>query len=210
VLADVREGLRYVWGDPVLRTISLMMALINFVAAPQAAELVLFAKHVLDATDAEVAWLFAAGSLGIVIIGLVAGRIRRRLTFSVTALGALVVNGVAVALMAAIGWYLPAVVLWSVASGFGLLLNMNTAALRQTIVPDHLYGRVISIAGVMAWSAIPLGALAGAALINVIGIRSLYVVTGLASAAIAVAFSASPIRRGDELVSASGAGRESR
>ena len=31
--SDVVEGLRYVWGHPVLRAISIMMALINFVGA---------------------------------------------------------------------------------------------------------------------------------------------------------------------------------
>jgi len=33
LLADVREGLAYVWSNPLLRSISIMMALINFVAA---------------------------------------------------------------------------------------------------------------------------------------------------------------------------------
>ena len=32
LLADVREGLAYVWSNPVLRSISIMMALINLVA----------------------------------------------------------------------------------------------------------------------------------------------------------------------------------
>src|ERR1700683_2011861 len=32
LLADVREGLAYVWSNPVLRSISIMMALINFLA----------------------------------------------------------------------------------------------------------------------------------------------------------------------------------
>ena len=84
---------------PVLRTISLMMALINFVGATQGAQLVLFAKEELDATDTQVGLLYAAGSAGVVIIGLVAGPIRRRLSFAVTALGALVVSGLACALM---------------------------------------------------------------------------------------------------------------
>ena len=51
--------------------------------------------------------------------------------------------------------------LWAVISGLGIFFNINTGSLRQQIVPNHLLGRVISIAGVLAWSAIPLGALAG-------------------------------------------------
>ena len=60
-------------------------------------------------------------------------------------------------------------VLWAASSGSGLLFNINTVALRQAIVPPRLCGRVVSVAQVLAWSAIPLGSLAGAAAINLSG-----------------------------------------
>lgn len=198
VLADVGEALRYVLAHPVLRSISIMMALINFVGVTQSTQLVLFAKEELSATDTEVGVLYAAGSAGVVVVSLVAGWIRRRLSFAVTALGALVVSGLTLAAMAALPWYPLALVLWAAASGFGLLLNINTGALRQAIVPSHMFGRVISIAGVLAWSAIPLGALAGAEAIEATGdVAAVYVAVGLLTAAIAAAFWFSPVRDGD-------------
>src|SRR4029079_10459115 len=57
LLYDVGEGVRYVWNVPVLRSISIMMALINFVSATQFAQLVLFANRVLSASDLQIAWL---------------------------------------------------------------------------------------------------------------------------------------------------------
>jgi hypothetical protein len=42
-----------------------------------------------------------------------------------------------------------------------VLLNINTGSLRQMITPNHLLGRVMSISTVVAWSAIPIGAIAG-------------------------------------------------
>lgn len=198
VLRDVTTGLRYVLGNPVLRTISLMMAIINFVAASQGAQLVLFAKEVLAASDAQVGLLYAAGSAGVVVIGLVAGPIRRRLSFVVTALGALVVSGLALAAFGVVRWFPASVVLWAVASGFALLFNINTGALRQAIVPPQLFGRVISIAGVLAWSAIPLGALAGARVIEATGdVAGVFVGMGLLIALIALVFSRSPVGQGD-------------
>ena len=65
--------------------------------------------------------------------------------------------------------YFLALVFWAAASGFGLFLNINTVSLRQAIVPSHLMGRVASIAGVLAWSAIPAGTLLGGAVINALG-----------------------------------------
>jgi predicted MFS family arabinose efflux permease len=198
LLRDVKEGLHYVWSQPVLRSISLMMALINFVAATENAQLVLFAKRVLGASDSQVAWLYAAGAAGVVVVSISAAAIRRRLSFAVTALGALVIDGLAVTAMALIGWYPAALVLWAAASGFGLLLNINTTALRQAIVPDEMYGRVISVAQVLAWSAIPLGALVGAAAIQASGnVAGVYAVTGALTALIALSFAFSSVAHGD-------------
>jgi hypothetical protein len=100
--------------------------------------------------------------------------------------------------MALVGRYWAAVALWAVASGFGLLLNINTGALRQAIVPSSMYGRVISVASVLAWSAVPLGALAGAAVIRATGsVSGVYAGAGGLTALIALAFAFSPIRDGD-------------
>ena len=198
LLADVREGLAYVWSNPVLRSISIMMALINFVAATADSQLVLFARRALLATNSEIGFLYAAGAAGIVAVSLVAGPIRERLSFAVTALGALVLTGLTMTAMALAGSYPAALVLWAASSGFGMLFNINTVALRQAIVPPRLYGRVVSVAQVLAWSAMPLGSLAGAAAINLSGsVTGVYAVIGGLIAAIALAFAFSPVAHGD-------------
>ena len=40
------------------------------------------------------------------------------------------------------------------------------SSLRQKIVPDDMLGRVVTIASVLAWSAIPVGSLVGGAVIQ--------------------------------------------
>ena len=198
LLADVREGLAYVWSNPLLRSISIMMALINLVATTANSQLVLFARRALHAANSEIGFLYAAGAAGIVAVSLVAGPIRQRFSFAVTALGALVLAGLTMTAMALAGSYAAALVLWAASSGFGLLFNINTGALRQAIVPPRLYGRVASVAQVLAWSAIPLGSLAGAAAINLSGsVTGVYAVTGGLIAAIALAFAFSPVAHGD-------------
>ena len=103
IFDDVKEGLRFVWSHPVLRSISIMMALINFASATENSQLVLFAKDVLHATNTQTALLFAAGAAGVVIVGLCAASLRRHLSFAVCALGALVISGLAVTAMAIVG-----------------------------------------------------------------------------------------------------------
>ncbi len=158
---DVIEGLRYVLRHPVLRNISLMMAMVNFVATTTYAQLVLFAKEQLAANDTQVSLLYSAGSAGVVVLSLLAGPLRKRWSFSRVALSALMMEGLLGVIFSFMHWYWTALILWSCMAGLGILFNINTGSLRQAIVPNHLLGRVISIASVLAWSAIPLGSLLG-------------------------------------------------
>jgi MFS family permease len=189
VRRDIAEGLRYVLGHPVLRNISLMMAMINFVVITPQTQLVLFAKQRLAASDARVGFLFSAGSLGIVVMGLVAGRLRRRLRFAPAALGSLMLMGAVTVVFAFLRLYWAALAAWAVASGVGIFFNINTVSLRQRLVPNHLLGRVISIAGVLAWSAIPLGSLLGGWLIHATrNVAGVYAGIGVVEVLIAGAF----------------------
>src|SRR5688500_902183 len=125
-----------------------MMASINFLASTTGAQLIYFAKDQFDASDQQVSWLFSAGSAGIIVLSLAAGSLRRRYSFGRVALSALVLDGVLTVLFAYAGSYWAALPLWAAVSGCGILFNINTGSLRQAIVPNHLLGRVISVAGV--------------------------------------------------------------
>ena len=166
ILHDVSEGLRYVLRHPVLRNISLMMALVNFVSVTSGAQLVLFAKERLQANDSQVGLFYTAGSLGVVTLSLLAGVLRKRWNFSQVALSALMCSGLFTLLLAFTRLYWLALVFVALGQGCGILFNINTGSLRQAIVPNQMLGRVVSIASVLAWSAIPLGSLLGGILIN--------------------------------------------
>ncbi len=202
---DIVEGLRYVLSHPVLRNISLMMALINMVGATVFAEIVLFAKQALRAEDSEVGLLFAAGGAGVVVLSLAAGPLRKRWSFGNVALGALMLSGLLTVGLAYTTSLWVAIVLWGLSSGFGVLFNINTGSLRQAIVPNQMLGRVISIAMVLAWSANPIGALAGGLLIERTGdVRLVYAVVGVITFLIALVFRvASPLGHAERYLSSS-------
>ena len=189
ILHDVREGLRYVLGHPVLRNISVMMALINFVGATTFAQLVLFATERLDASKFQIGLLFAAGSAGVVVTGLLAGRLRKRFSFTALAMTSLMLMGACEIVFAGMTWFWAALPLWAAAGGLGILFNINTGALRQAIVPNQLLSRVMSIASVLAWSAIPAGALLGGWVVSATGnVAAVYGVIGILNICIAAFF----------------------
>lgn len=187
---DVADGLRYVLSHPVLRNISAMMALVNFVATTAGSQLVLFATVRLGASYSQVAWLYAAGSFGVVVMGLLAGVFRKRWSFSRVALGALMIEGLLTIAFAFMRIYWIGLVIWGLAGGLGILFNINTGSLRQAIVPNHLLGRVVSVASVLAWSAIPLGSLLGGYAIERTGnVALVYAVIGALTFLIPLGFS---------------------
>jgi MFS family permease len=189
ILHDVKEGLRYVLAHPVLRNISIMMALINFVGATTYTQLVLFADQRLDASARQIGLLFAAGSAGVVVTGLLAGRLRKRFSFTALAMTSLMLMGLCTIIFAGMRWYWLALPFWAAAGGLGILFNINTGSLRQAIVPNHLLSRVLSIAGVLAWSAIPAGALVGGWVISATdNVALVYGVIGILTIAIAAFF----------------------
>jgi Transmembrane secretion effector len=189
IFADIREGLSYVIGHPVLRNISLMMALINFVGATTFTQLVLFANERLDVGARGVGALFAAGSAGVVVTGLLAGRLRKRFSFTTVAMTSLMVMGALEVVFAGMRLFWIALPLWAGLSGLGILFNINTGSLRQAIVPNHMLGRILSIASVLAWSAIPAGALVGGAVVNATdNVALVYGIIGILNICIAAFF----------------------
>jgi MFS family permease len=200
---DIVEGLRYVLHHPVLRNISVMMALVNLVGATAGTQLVLFASDHLRASDSEIAILFAADSLGVVLLSLLAGPLRKRWRFSTVALGALTLSGLLTIVFALVPVYWAAVPLWGLISGLGILFNINTGSLRQAIVPNHLLGRVISVAMVLAWSAIPVGAfLGGLAIEYTQNVVLIYVAIGVLTTIIPLAFALTPLGRAEHYIPA--------
>jgi MFS family permease len=165
VLAAVRQGIRYVFGHPVLRNIALHAAAFNLIAATVTSQLVLFAHDRLGASNAQVSILFAAGALGTAVAVFGAGRLARRLSFKATTLGAILCwSGLVLCLSLSSQLWLAAV-FWAAAAGLPSVYAVRTTTLRQSLVPDELLGRVQTVAQTLAWSAQPLGALAGAAII---------------------------------------------
>ena len=204
---DIVEGLRYVLSHPVLRHISLMMAMINLVSVTVFAQLVLFAKTELGAQDGEIGLLFASSGVGVFALSLLAGPLRRRWSFATVALGALMLSGLLTIGLAFATSVWMAILFWGASAGLGTLFNINTGALRQAIVPNHMLGRVISIAMVLAWSANPLGAIAGGLLIERPGdVRLIYALIGIAIFVIALLFRlASPLGRAERYLAPQGA-----
>jgi len=187
---EAAQGLRYVMGHPVLRLISLMMAINNFFCLTVFAQIVLYAGGTLGYSRQGIGLLLAAGGVGVVVSTSLAGRLRARFPFATVMLGALVAWGAAIILLALAprGWL--AVPIWAAVAGAPILFNSCTAYLRQRLVPEGMLGRANAIAAVLALSPAAVGVLAGGAVIARTGMpRLVFGVIGVVVILCAAVFS---------------------
>lgn len=199
VRQEVREGLTYVLRHPVLRNISLMMAIYNLIGTTVFTQLVLFADVRLGASESQTALLFSSSAAGMMVLGLLAGRIRKRWSFSKVALTALVIDGLMILVFSQMRQFWIALPIYGVGAGFGILFNIQTISLRQAIVPNNMMGRIMSIAGVLAWSAIPVGAYLGGVIIEATNdVALVYAGIGAITMTIPIIFSFGPLGHAED------------
>ena len=195
---DVVEGLLFVVGQPVLRNIALMAAILNFVNSSTYSQLVLFATWRFHASDPQIGLLYSVEGIGIVLLSLTANWFRRRWGFSRVLLGASMAKGVSLITMAMTKQYWLALPMWSLSMGFTMLFAINTRSLRQAIVPGAMLGRVQTVSAVLAWSANPVGAFVGGVLtVRTQNVALVYGGVGLVTFLTALLFSFTALGRAE-------------
>lgn len=173
------EGLRFLWRSQVLRTLCLLLAVVNGTSAAVVAVAVLFVRNVLDLPERGFGVLLAVLAVGGLAGTVVAPWVRRRLGTSVIVALTLAMQGAA---MVAVGLAasLPVTVVGFLLAGFtGGMWNVATISLRQRIVPDALLGRVTSAYRLVGLGSMPAGAAAGGLVAQAYGLRTTFVVAGL-------------------------------
>ena len=191
---DIVEGLRYVLKHPLLRWITLLLLLVNFILPTSSAQLVLFAKNWFAASDTQIGLLYAGGSLGTVVFALAARQLRGRWSLGTLALVGLMMEGIFTAMTAMTRWYWVLLLLWALRGGSDILFTINSYSLAQTVVPSQLLGRVITVIRVLTWSTASLGALLGGLVIErTNNVALVYAVIGLLIFGITLAFFLTPL-----------------
>jgi len=182
VVADIRDGLRLVFGHPILRSMALLLTAgaVGFHLAEPA--FYLFAYRNLRLSPGALGLVFAAGGVGAVIGAFMVGTVVRRLGLGATL--ALTVVGVGAGFLL---WPLasvaaPLAVLIGAEFLVGLcdsMYNVSQVSLRQSVTPDHLLGRMTATLRTLFWGAWPLANLAGGILAGAIGAPLTIVIGGL-------------------------------
>lgn len=178
---DLGEGLNVLLKNSTLRSIAACAATLNFFGGITDVVRVLFFVNVLHLSALFFGLLFSIASLSALLGAACNTWITRKLGIGPTILLS--------AFTLAVGWLLiplaggsPVVEISMIVVGallFGIsntLFNVNELSLRQQIIPNRLLGRVGSCMQFIGVGTLPLGALLGGVLGDLIGLRATFLV----------------------------------
>jgi MFS family permease len=197
MLVDIREGLRFVLGHPLLRPIAAATAIANLFSAVASSVMLIFAVRELRLDPVLIGVIIAVGSSGGVVGALIATRVQRRIGVGRTmilceagfAAGYLLLPVASVAapvFLATLGLFL--------ATLGSIVFSIVGLTLRQRMAPTRMQGRTNATVRTINWGVLPIGFFVGGVLGTIIGIVPTLIVgaLGLLLATLPILFS--PVR----------------
>ncbi len=175
VRAEVAQGVRWVARDPYFRPLTLYAALSNLAYSGNLALIVVFLVRVVGLGSLAVGLVTATGGIGGLAGALAAGRLAR--TFGSARALILVNLGSGVfSLLIPLTARGPRIACYmvgaAVVSGGIIVSNVIAATFRQEYCPPPMLGRATASMRLVAFGAVPLGALLAGALGTALGIRN--------------------------------------
>jgi predicted MFS family arabinose efflux permease len=195
---EIAEGLETLWRNPVLRALALRAGTLGLFGGVFSGLYVLYAIRDLGLSPALLGAVISVGGASSLLGALVAEWVGHRFGTGRTLIGAAVVGGLAALLTPlARGPALVGAAILSVGQAFDMIwpiYNIHELSVRQAVTPRHLLGRVNSAMHLVFRVSLPVGALAGGALAQIIGIRNTLFIGAIGSMASPLWLVFSPVR----------------
>ncbi|WP_206185895.1 MFS transporter [Sphingosinicella sp. BN140058] len=182
---EFREGFDFVWGNPGLRRLYCLLGAIVLVVMPSFTLVPLLVKEHFHGGASEVALIESVGGAGMIAGGLLVATVAPR-RHVMWVLWGFAISCLSLALTAlSPSAMFPAAVAWWALSGLTYIAgNAPFTALLQSMVPNHLQGRVLSLLATLMGLATPVGLGLATPLGELIGVRWLFVTLGILGAVV--------------------------
>jgi MFS family permease len=165
---ELSEGVRWLMGHSLLRPMAIILGLMNGAMMISIATFVLFAQEVMGVGPFLFTVIGFGGAVGGLVGGNLAPAVSRRLGSGRSLAVAMAGLTVVPFLIGSIARWPVVLVLFGFEALFGILWNVITVSLRQTIIPEDLLGRVNSVYRFFAWGMMPIGAAIGGVVVFVV------------------------------------------
>ena len=168
---NIREGFSWIWNHEVARPVVFFVAAAAVFLLPFTMLLPVFARDLLEVGPRGLGWLFSATGAGALTGGLTLATLADRLPRGRLLLISGTAFGLFVGAFALSPSFLLSLVLLA-GVGFFMIMSSATAnSLLQSLVPNQLRGRVMSVYVVMYLGMTPIGSLLTGIFARIIGAR---------------------------------------
>jgi len=198
-LTEAREGLRFVFRQPILRALALQTVTDNFFGSFFAVLYTLYCIRVLHLSPVAIGLTIGMGGAGSVVGSLLAKRAADRFGLGRTLSGVLLIGSAfgPLIILAAFArpWAFWLMMLAQAGDITRMIYDIHSTSLRQAIPPARLLGRVNASMDLLGVCLIPVGALLGGWLGDQIGATATLTIAILGSLFAKLWVILSPIRR---------------
>ncbi|MFI6151638.1 MFS transporter [Kitasatospora sp. NPDC051170] len=181
LLAEFLAGARFLWDHPIMRPLTVLLSVLTFLNYGITDLIVFYLKDSLGHSDSTVGYVLAVATIGTMVASSLVARIRRRIGFGATWIGANVLCGAAIACLG-LSASVPVIAALScvmlASTGVGGISSMS---LRQEVTPDKLLGRVTSAFWTIHSALGPLGAGLLTAAASAYGVKAVCLLIGVGS-----------------------------
>ncbi len=182
---EIKEGLRFVLGNPNLRAQAGCTATSNLFFSVGFSVYLVFAVRELGLSPGLIGLVFSVGAAGSLVAAFTATRISRRFGIGPTTIAVTILQApafLAVAFAPEGNGALPILIVSQLVLGYTLVTyNIVQVSYRQAICPARLQGRMNSAMRFIVWGTIPLGTLLGGALGTWLGLREAIAIGAIGS-----------------------------
>jgi predicted MFS family arabinose efflux permease len=168
LLAAIGEGMRWLWGKPLIRYMAFLTGGLNFVNAAVPLIVIVLATQ-MGASAVDIGLIFSIGGFGGILGALFGGRIQRRFTFGQVIVFVIGAEAVLFPLYLVAPHFLWLGVIYALIYTLGPVYNVVQFSYRLSIIPDALQGRVNSTFRLLAFGLTPLGAALAGVLLQYAG-----------------------------------------
>ncbi len=161
----LKEGIAFMRSDRLLLRLAVVLGCANFIATATLTVQVLFAQDVLTLTATQYGFLLSIAALGAITGSLAAPKLVQWFGTQTCLYASIAIWGLGYGTIGLSTSAVPmALALFSVMAA-AMLWNVITVSWRQRRIPTELLGRVNSIYRFFGWGSMPLGAMAGGAMV---------------------------------------------
>lgn len=194
---EIGEGLRLVFGHPVLRALGLHDACVSLCQSVNTAVVIVFLVRQVHLSAGAIGVLNTVGLLGAIASAALTRRVadrvgRARLLWIV---GIVIGVGLLLEALTAPGWRLVFAVASTFLTSAGIIvLNIVESSYQQAVCPPRLRGRMNATGSFLVWGVIPLGSVLGGVLGTAFGPRPTLWIAGAGALAASAWLLCSPLR----------------